>query len=399
MPNITTDINTGSYNKIFSDIYYKLENAAKLDVAGDLNIKGNTLICGELRADKIIIEEDNDIDISGNLSVQGNVSFVNNVDIGSNLDVSGNISSCGYLQVDAISEKTSMIGLSILNSMSVDGDIDIESDVEVGGNTYLCGELRVDNIHEKTAGLAGISLHNNTNVIGVLCVQQNLQTDFIRERILDNGITFQSNAIFENNVDISGGICIDYIKDRDGSGIVIDGNVDISGNICANNIETTYIKDKDGSGIVIDGNVDISGNICANNIETTYIKDKDGSGIVIDGDIDISGGIVIPYIVIDQQTGNNTDVSGNGPRGIINMVDVINSNTVSSFNVINEYVSPTSTILLTLANNITDSSGNSQVGITLMAVVDVSGGQFTIHISNSGANSTVAPSIHFMIVG
>jgi len=261
MPKITINKNTGTDYKIFSEIFYRLENAAKLDVAGNLSVGGNTIVCGEIQTDNITIKNSGALDLSGNLTVS------NNVDISGNLGVVGDASFCNIIYVNSIAEKTIGSNITFLDDVDISGNITLE-DIDISGNATICGDLYIDDIGEKTPGI-GLAIHNDTDISGNLVVA--------------GGLEVLQDASY------CGVVYTNYLDDKtDGSGITINTNIDVSGNVSSNDIVscgvvyTNYLDDKtDGSGITINTNIDVSGNVCADELLVDTISSKTGNGVCI----------------------------------------------------------------------------------------------------------------------
>jgi cytoskeletal protein CcmA (bactofilin family) len=190
MPNPTINKNTGLDYTIFRDIYYRLENAAQMDISGNLTV------CGELVVDSLTVKNESNMDVSGNLDINGDLGVTGDV------DVSGNVKVCGVLEVDTLTIKQD-------TDVDVSGNLDVSGDLDVSGNTTLDGELAVSG---NTTMNSNLDVSGNTTLCGVL------EVDTITGKSSDT-------VDISGNLGISGlinGVEIPYV---DGSGIDISGNI------------------------------------------------------------------------------------------------------------------------------------------------------------------------------
>jgi hypothetical protein len=350
--NPTVNLNTGLDYKIYRDIYRRLENAAMMDISGNLFVAGDATICGELLVDTLTIKTNSDIDVSGNFEIKGE------------LLVQDTATFCGNLEVDTIVPKTNgdivIDGNLIINgsTTTIESDELVIKDCAIElckdnvadmkdsglytgyfdgsgtkfsgiirdsmskkwlifddmdqspsqGNDYLSnlGELQLENIYvNQDAIVCGViyvdKIQGKTSSIVNIC---DLAVNNLGEKTTGSGINILHNTRFlndvriENNLRIVGNLDVDGFLDI--GGVYYDDV--IAETICGNvSLSSNLIVPKTGSTIDISGNLNVSGTVTLNDnlelvslsvtdcIRADVIKDRTGFGIDVSGNIRIDG--------------------------------------------------------------------------------------------------------------
>jgi hypothetical protein len=259
----------------------------------------NVCVTGDLRVDNIS-EKTNGTGVTiESVSIKGNTvtadKFVGNVcgnilatRVVTNAITANTICVTEEIQSDTIKEKTIGAGVTIKNDVSIVGNI-------THVNTITSNLLVANKISSEYLCANNVSITNDLNISGNVCVLGKIQIDVLSEKTKGHGITI------ENNVNASGNVVVD--------GTVIANTViatkfigNICGNVVAKNITTNTLD--------VIYSVNIGGNVCVNGaIQVDHITEKtNGNGVNVDGVLIKDGNITTGFIFADKIFG---DLCGN----------------------------------------------------------------------------------------